>query len=210
MAKAPWVLTEELFLSENEVGRLLEHLRKRDESAPTNDAVSAMTDRLIIESLVFSGLRNSEFCRLRVCDTIVGTGESAFSVRGTPRQDRTVYVPQFVSTLVQDYLKETRPAAIADDIEPTDRRVVRILTAAGLGERASVQLLRHTYGYLGYRRTGGNLLFLQRQLGHAHPMVTSVYARFVDEDYFALADSVGGAIAQPTKAGPSSKKTIPR
>jgi integrase len=72
------------------------------------------------------------------------------------------------------------------------RRVVRILTAAGFGERASVQLLRHTYGYLAYKRSGGTLLFLQRQLGHAHPMVTSVYADFVDEDYGRLANLVGG------------------
>jgi integrase/recombinase XerD len=73
------------------------------------------------------------------------------------------------------------------------RRVVRILTAAGLGERASVQLLRHTYGYLAYLRTGGNLLFIQRQLGHAHPMVTSIYAQFVEESYAEMAERVFGA-----------------
>ena len=60
--------------------------------------------------------------------------------------------------------------------------------AAGLGERASVQLLRHTYGYLAYKRTGGSLLFVQRQLGHAHPMVTAIYAQFVDESPTALAE----------------------
>ena len=43
-----------------------------------------------------------------------------------------------------------------------------------------------------YLRTGGNLLFVQRQLGHAHPMVTSIYAQFVDESYAALADRVMG------------------
>ncbi len=70
------------------------------------------------------------------------------------------------------------------------RRVVRILTTAGLGDRASVQLLRHTYGYLAYKRSGGNLLFVQRQLGHAHPMVTSIYAQFVEESYEAIAEMV--------------------
>ena len=69
--------------------------------------------------------------------------------------------------------------------------MVRILDAVGLGDRASVQLLRHTYGYLGYKRSGGNLLFVQRQLGHAHPMVTSVYAQFVDESYAEIANRVG-------------------
>jgi integrase/recombinase XerD len=78
------------------------------------------------------------------------------------------------------------------------RRIVRILTEAGLGSRASVQLLRHTYGYLAYLRTGGNLLFVQRQLGHAHPMVTSIYAKFVDESYAAMAEGVG--LLEPTRA----------
>ena len=72
------------------------------------------------------------------------------------------------------------------------RRVVRILTSAGLGDRASVQLLRHTYGYLAYKRTHGNLLFVQQQLGHAHPMVTAIYAQFVKFSYSDLADNVGG------------------
>ncbi|MFQ5503069.1 MAG: hypothetical protein ACE5EQ_12370, partial [Phycisphaerae bacterium] len=58
------------------------------------------------------------------------------------------------------------------------------------GNRASVQLLRHTYGYLAYLQTGGNLLFVQRQLGHAHPMITAIYAQFVEEDYSDLANRV--------------------
>ena len=79
------------------------------------------------------------------------------------------------------------------------RRVVRILTAAGLKDRASVQLLRHTYGYLAYLKTGGNLLFVQRQLGHAHPMVTVVYARFVDESYADMANMIRQAASSQPK-----------
>ena len=84
------------------------------------------------------------------------------------------------------------------------RRVVRILTEAGLGSRASVQLLRHTYGYLAYKRSGGNLLFVQRQLGHAHPLVTSIYAQFVDEPYARLADAVGGS----STGGPAQERSF--
>jgi site-specific recombinase XerD len=173
----------------------------------------AVVDRVIIEGLVFSGLRNSEFCRLRVADTIVATGESSLQVVGTPRQDRTVHIPRGVSELVRRYVRDVRPGLLADGTDPGDleqplvinergrpyertglyRRVVRILTETGLGPRASVQLLRHTYGYIAYKRTGCNLLFVQRQLGHAHPMVTAIYAQFVEEDYQQLADVVGGA-----------------
>jgi hypothetical protein len=81
--------------------------------------------------------------------------------------------------------------------------VVRILTEAGLGDRASVQLLRHTYGYLAYLRTGGNLLFTQRQLGHAHPIVTSIYAQFVPESYSQLAEML---IAEPTSSAKTRRR----
>lgn len=205
MATAPWEVTREMFLSEAEVDRLTRHLADR---AADPDDVAAQVDRLVIAGLLYSGLRNSEFCGLRVADTIVGTGESVFVVHGTPRQDRTVHVPRHVSELVRKYVQHIRPCLTThktrDRSQPLIlnergrayertglyRRVVKILTAAGLGERASVQLLRHTYGYLAYRRTGGNLLFIQQQMGHAHPMVSSVYAKFVDEDYAALANRI--------------------
>ena len=107
-------------------------------------------------------------------------------------------------------MEETRPALLPAHVNPADlsqplvfndrrkpyertglyRRVKRILGDAGLGSRASVQLLRHTYGFLAYKYTGGNLLFVQGQLGHAHPMITSVYARLVDESYEEMAERV--------------------
>jgi integrase len=114
--------------------------------------------------------------------------------------------------MVTAFVGQTRPALLPEEVDPDDldcplvyherrrpyertglyRRVTRILTRAGLKDRASVQLLRHTYGYLAYGRTGGNLLFVQRQLGHAHPMVTSVYAQFFEESYEDLANQVFG------------------
>lgn len=131
-------------------------------------------------------------------------------IQGLKGRDRTVYVPREISELAKHFFLETRPKLLPEGVDPQDlaqplvfgerknplertglyRRVVRVLCAAGLGERASVQLLRHTYGYLAYSQSKGNLLFVQRQLGHAHPMVTSIYAQFVDESYEAIAESV--------------------
>lgn len=209
----PWNITRDLFLSEDEAGRLLEFLATAEREADDDGLPAAATDRLIIETLLYTGLRNSEFCALRLADTVVGSGLSAIDVVGTPRQDRTIWVPHALSGLIRNYVDRYFPALVPEEVDPSDlsqplvfndrgnayertalyRRVKRILTTAGFGARASVQLLRHTYGYLAYKRTGGNLLFTQRQLGHAHPMVTAVYAQFVDEDYESLADRVAGA-----------------
>jgi integrase len=212
MNVGPWEITHGMFLSEEEVDGLCRHLRRGEEAALPKERPAAVTDRLIVESLIYSGLRNTECCNLRVADTIAGHGESRFHVVGTPHQDREVFVPRELSDLVHRFVRDVRPRLLSADIDPDDadrplvvnergrpyertglyRRVVRVLTEAGLAERASVQLLRHTYGYLAYKRTGGNLLFVQRQLGHAHPMVTAIYAQFVEEPYSQLADAVGG------------------
>jgi len=211
MARTPWAITQEMFLSLDEVERLLAHVRGRAEEAGR----SGFLDRLIVEVMLFSGLRNSEFCRLRLGDTILGADEAMLTVAGSAGvegEGRTVHLPSGIGQLLVEYTSQIRLQMLPQGVRADDReqplvfherrrpfertglyrRVVRILTAAGLGERASVQLLRHTYGYLAYLRTGGNLLFVQRQLGHAHPMVTSIYAQFVDEPYGELAERVGG------------------
>jgi integrase/recombinase XerD len=228
----PWQISRAMFLSESEVERLLRQLRTEPQSTdastrdPARHAALAARDRLLIEALLFSGLRNSEVCGLRVADTIVGTRQSVFFVRGTPRQDRTVHVPQSLSLLVQEFVLIHRPNLVrstsklpaperpllvndrgkAFDRTSLYRRVVAILTTAGLGDRASAQLLRHTYGYLAYQRSGGNLLFIQRQMGHAHPMVSSVYAQFCEEDYSEIADRVSqGLVRSLSEVSPSGR-----
>ena len=223
--RPPWEITRAMFLSEEEIERLLAYVRRPPERPGKRPLALARRDRLIIESLLWSGLRNSELCRLRIDDTVVGCGESVYQVQGTPRQDRMVFVPQALSILTQAYVhvhrsilagsklsgESGKQALLVNDRgRPFDRtslyrRVVRILEAVGLGDRASVQLLRHTYGYLAYKRSGRNLLFLQRQMGHAHPMVTSVYAQFVEESYAEIANRVARA---PRVTPSESKRTV--
>lgn len=210
MPRAAWELTREMFLSETEADALVQHLRKATAAAEDGAWPTAVLDQLLVEGLLHSGLRNSEFCQLELGDTPAVHAEPRLEVH-SGREPRTVSIPSALTELVETYAAEVRPAFLPADVDPRDphqplvfhergrpfertglyRRVVRILTSAGLGERASVQLLRHTYGYLAYLRTGGNLLFVQRQLGHAHPMVTMVYAQFVEEPYDQLAEAVG-------------------
>jgi integrase/recombinase XerD len=222
MPREPWKISREMFLSEDETQALLEHLREREETADGDGRVAALTDRVLVETLLFSGLRNSEFCQLRVDDVSSDRQGSTITVRETPRQNRVVHVPRALIDLIRRYLREARtgassrdprqPLVLNDRGKPYERtalyrRVVRILSDAGLAERASVQLLRHTYGYLAYKRTGGNLLFVQRQLGHAHPMVTAVYAEFVPFDGDDLADRVAGNPPADIRLKPSTRRS---
>lgn len=210
MARTNWEVTREMFLDEAEVSRLLECVRRPVQTCTGRQRAIAMLDQFIVEGLLYSGLRNSEFCRLTLADTCLGHGQPAFKVAGTRESGRTVLIPEALNRLVLRHVKEARPHFLSDGVAPDDlsqalvfnerrqpyertglyRRVVKILAGAGLKDRASVQLLRHTYGYLAYLKTGGNLLFVQQQLGHAHPMVTVVYAKFVHESYADLANLI--------------------
>jgi len=227
MKRAPWEITRDMFLSIDEVERLLRFVRRRAEG-DADSRPDARLDQVIIECLLFSGLRNSEFCSLRLADTPVVHGRPVFEVCGPRLELRTVYLPTDTVDLVCRYAREVRPLSLPEGVDPADpgqpfllnnrrrpfertglyRRVVRILTACGLGDRASVQLLRHTYGYLAYLRTNGNLLFVQRQLGHAHPMVTVVYAQFVEHSYEELAQQVSVNRPAETENGFSRQKAV--
>jgi site-specific recombinase XerD len=208
-----------MFLDEKEASRLLAYVRKKDHEATSDCQAAAVMDRVIVETLLLSGLRNSEFCRLRVADTPIGQKRPVLIVSGEPRERREVHIPQSLGDLIARYVHTVRPRLLPDHIPQTDldqplilndrkrpyertnlyRRVVRILNSAGFAEKASVQLLRHSYGYLAYKRTGGNLLFVQRQLGHAHCMVTAIYDEFVPFDYATLANIVAASGEPPAR-----------
>lgn len=208
MSKTPWILTREMFLNDAEAASLLLQLAERTAGLRGPERDEALRDQVVIASLMLSGLRNSEFCRLTFGDVDLSSKNLSFLVQEGRGKARRVALPRSLGKLLRDYVGALRtrsqngsslapetPFFLNSSGKPFDRntlyrRVVRILTTLGLGERASVQLLRHTYGYLAYKRTGGNLLFAQRQLGHAHPMVTAIYEQFVDEDYSALADRI--------------------
>lgn len=210
MARTPWEISRDMFLSLDEVRRLSEHLDAAVAGADGRCLLTAALDRIIILSLLYSGLRTSEFCSLRLQDIKLQMGSACFRVEGRGRIGRTVFIPARLARLANQYIGEIRPSFLPAGVSAMDgrqafvfnehrapyertalyRRVVRILSAIGLADRASVQLLRHTYGYLAYLRTGGNLLFVQRQLGHAHPMITSIYSEFVEESYEELAEKL--------------------
>lgn len=230
--RTPWDITESMFLSEQETHALVSSLQQAVNHAAGEEKIRALVDQLIIEILLYSGIRNSELCRLCVDDTEAVHGRSYLRIVETLNEVRLVYLPRMLSRQIVDFVQGPRRDLIAEtdgknkasgvlipnergrpyDRTSLYRRVVRILKSAGLDDRASVQLLRHTYGYLAYKRSNGNLLFVQQQLGHSHPMVTSVYAQFVHFSYPDLADSVGEpdlntpSIQPPSKAALSSKR----
>src|SRR5262245_10428028 len=130
MTRDPWNITREMFLSEDEVQSLFRHVSARVRRGEP-DAITARVDELLIRSLLLSGLRNSEFCRLTLGDTVIGTGKSVFLVRGTPREDRTVFVPAALSDLIRRYVSEIRPECLPEGTSARDLALPLVLNERG-------------------------------------------------------------------------------
>src|SRR5260370_10610720 len=119
MIQLPWQVTRQMFLSEDEVDRLLGHLSQMAQRAESGE-ITEYVDEVIVQSLLFSGLRNSEFCRLTLADTFMGTRKSVFQVLGTPREDRDVVIPRTLNDLVRRFVAEIRPNCLREGESPRD------------------------------------------------------------------------------------------
>src|SRR5262245_52950265 len=117
MVRLPWQITRKMFLSEDDVGKLLAHLSDKVRRVEAGD-IGPRVDELIIRALLFSGLRNSEFCGLTLANTCIGTGQSLFEVRGTPREDRDVFVPRELSDLIRRFVRDIRPQCLPEGASP--------------------------------------------------------------------------------------------
>ena len=156
----------------------------------TRTAIGARDFALTV-LLADSGIRISEALSLRLPDLDFGEGVSR--VLGKGRRERVIPLGQTVKRALLDWLKERGEIAGMDRVfcnrfgQPLCRRTV--LDAfhdygkkAGIeGVRLSPHTLRHTFA-VAYLRNGGDVLTLQRTLGHATLEMTRRYAELADTD----------------------------
>jgi site-specific recombinase XerD len=147
-----------------------------------HDGPVARRDRMLVSLLWRTGLRISSATGLRWDDVDLDRAEiSARRIKG----DAPMLVP-IPRGLVRE-LRTYRREATSDWVFPgyrgrpidrrhAARRIAAWGRAAGLGSRATAHALRHGYATALYQRTG-DVLLVQRALGHASITSTMVYAR---------------------------------
>ncbi len=150
----------------------------------TSEEVAALTsacqtgkERLVVFTLLDTGLRLSEFCSLtreavdwqahRV--TVVGKGGKKRVVPMTPRV-RALLEAHFA---VEDRISMSRRT-----VQEIIRRVAR---RAGIMRKVTPHILRHTFAVMSLRR-GLSLPSLQRLLGHEHLVTTALYLNMSNEE----------------------------
>jgi integrase/recombinase XerD len=155
--------------------------------------LSAMRLRALIVLLYRTGLRISEALALSENDLM--RNEQAIIVRrGKGGKRRIVMMDEWGWGELEHWLtlrSEIPPGAIicilrgrsaGQPLSGTDaRRQLRDARArAGLRRRVNPHSFRHGFSVEFHRETG-NLIALQRQLGHSSPTVTGVYLRGIDD-----------------------------
>jgi len=148
-------------------------------------------DRAILTCLVDTGLRVSELCSLTMGDIDESKGE--MSVVGKGRKRRTIYMQGTARRFLWRYLALRDDGADGDPVflnqgggalEPKGVAAMleRVGIAAGIeGVRCSPHTLRHTFA-VSFLRNGGNVLELQRLLGHESLEMTKRYVLLAEMD----------------------------
>ncbi len=149
-------------------------------------------DRAILLTLLDTGLRVSELCRLTINDCNLQTGEIIVNPFGSGIKSRSRIVPLGASSrkAISIYLAhfpniDKVPLFRKANEDALDRyNVLKMIVA--LGERAGVRNVhphrfRHTFGIM-YLRNGGDLFTLQRLLGHTSLTMTQHYLALAKSD----------------------------
>ena len=172
------------FLNKDEVKRFIEAI----ENYPFKKTHIAARNRLIIKTILYTGIRVSEAISIRIKDFIKDDDAYIIQVRGKGNKPRVVMIKEkIIKKDLQEWL-EFR--SCQDDLlfcnqkckkltqAYISRIVEQILLSAGLRkEKNGAHMLRHTFATLLYQNSH-DLILVQESLGHADINTSRIYTHF--------------------------------
>ena len=171
------------FLTEAEKRRLLKELRGRSSTL-------AIRDRVVIELFLGTGIRLQELVDLDIGD--VDLDAKHLHVRAKGDVPQVKFLKSKIRSLLRSYLKERRRQGDGECRalflsnrgsrlceRQVARRLEHWLKAARIEKQLTPHALRHTFATHLYSRTG-DILVVQRALGHRDLSTTQIYTHLVD------------------------------
>lgn len=180
----------------------LGHLKapKRPQKVPNylmNDEVSKiiascrnLKERLIVKLLVYTGIRVSELCAIRIQD--IDINSKTLKIRnGKGDKDRLVVFSDRVVSDLRMYLGELReskgkgdflfPTSKSKRVSPvTVERIIRnVVRRSGIQKKVTPHTFRHTFA-TSLLRNGADLRIIQLLLGHSSISTTQIYTHMDD------------------------------
>lgn len=182
-------------LPKNEVVPLSQDEQTHILEAVDSSATLGIRSLAVVSVLLDTGIRASELCRLRMFDVDFSSG--AFRINGGKgAKDRTVAIGRRTAAILRRYCHSARPAPpMRKDTDGhlflnTRSRPLSRFALARLvrktGEEAGIERLcphrfRHTFG-VNYLKSGGDVLTLQRILGHSTLHMVNHYMHLASSD----------------------------
>jgi integrase/recombinase XerD len=155
-----------------------------EEVTRLESACSGGEDRLVVYTLLDTGLRVNEFCHLErqnidwQANSIVVWGKNTTGHGGKKR--RVIPMTTRVKALLEHQF------ALYDSVEMVDRTAERIVkkiaNRAGIGRKCTPHVLRHTFAKTCLVSKKISLVSLQKILGHEDLETTKIYLNMSNEE----------------------------
>lgn len=185
-----WELTPDKFLNEVELGIML---RKAEELWTLGEAKKRqglIRDSILVYTALYTGLRCSEICNLKVTDLSIGNGESSLVVRnGKGGKSRIVHIGKEFKTILKRYLAwklDNGELGQGSYLLKTARSVQYCPSALWRRWKKycpkTLHSARHTNATMLYKASGNNLRLVQKQLGHSRITTTQIYADVLPDE----------------------------
>ena len=220
--KGPWRVTNEKFLSLEQVDQLNSYLlNRRDLAIARGTDTQAIRDYYAMRTLLETGLRVFEFCALVNTDF---NGLKLVVRHGKGDKPRTVLLTRGTAILLKEWqavkvqlehsLEASAPLfpsryGTTYTTRGVQRRVKLAFAGASLPRHLSVHSLRHTYCSLLLASGKVSLATVKENLGHHSIAVTNLYAHAVGNldgvELYPAASSEKAELSEPRTA-PSSRK----
>lgn len=185
-----WELTPDKFLNEVELGNMLRKAEDLWVLGEVKKRQGLIRDSILIHAALFTGLRCSEICNLKVTDLSIGNGESSLVVRnGKGGKPRIVHIGKEFKCVLKRYLAwklENGELGQESFLLKTARSAQYCPSALWRRWKKycpkTLHSARHTNATMLYKASGNNLRLVQKQLGHSRITTTQIYADVLPDE----------------------------
>lgn len=167
-----------------------------------DDSNSAMRDRAVIYLMIYTGLRASEVCNLKISHIDFGSGLLEV-VNGKGKKSRTIPLHKEAKRHILDYIDTDRGSGRVKDKDAlflsnrgkavgyrTVQRLVKgYLEQSNVDKNITPHKLRHTFASIFYSKTK-DIKMLQELLGHSNISTTQIYTHLDNEEKTKQIDSL--------------------
>lgn len=134
------------YLSKDQIQKLRQYVKVQAELATKHGSQRAVINEMIVELLLYTGLRAAELCNLQVRDLPMHHGKDAIYIRdGKGQISRTVDIPVVMSIKLRQFVKVYRKGAKpASAVIPSERgyRVIHCKTYGKVSRRGEWKIIK--------------------------------------------------------------------